>query len=1234
MPRLPFRTLAIMVLIALSIALYREWIARNQPPLFLPLGFFEQAVPVVSPETQARDSTTWEDTIEPYVLNAPEFDALVFSMGAEENESDVLVTGATLGGTAAALAAAEDGLSVTLVASKEWRTELLAEAGEFSAQRLFTDSYGSTIERELRRILRSSTNSGEGHTNGLPSDVEAFFASLLESSKSVRILSPYNVVALGRGDDGRIVSALLQSPNGETSLVARFDYIIDGTNDGSTLAHAGVASRSSWGQEDAEGEPETPSEKAYIALAEGYTMSGRTVPGMGKRLAGSKMYMGVRDKGYNGWFIPPSEMDACWQSQHKAKTFVQNVPHYRAGTVGCEAVMRFDASFSDTIELFWINHGNDSLQATVTIGSGRTLAMYVQINPATKFARLGAFPVTPGNPVIVKISSVLPTDRLEGIIARKMNAGGRATSFEVNGTDETVFGTDGWEATSYDVYAVSSNDAIINEASIDGTAVRASSAGRNTFVFRDVLLGPGEHAFRLENDVGRLSAIAIPVGPGRGKVMLSPPLVNPPQPGYSAWAFIAPRDGKMLFTAQPDACEEECFLTVTESGSLTSKADAHVIDGLEIVSMSYPLFTVDVSAGKTYVVSANPTYDVTRPPEASMLNAGADMHAFGTDDLRIVPTNAGNAYDVWIRTRWSSNTTVTMPTGKRSFGASDRWQYVTTDVLGRNGVTVDGGGYVEILAMPNTFIDTYHVPLGNGGPSLVEGLPYGTYNMLSFGIENPERINVINTSDGTVEVREFRGINGMYAADQPFVHGSGSFIASPTNQWPQTLVLYEHIQDEESVKTTFGSGALLLVLDGKAMDAAHPGAYAGRANDSAGAFLFTPMAEGIGPVTIGRMDSLEATDRLRRYLNDAYLLLRYGKTNLIKPIVSCSIHDDPTCDPRRYVRDPLVFGTPDALAPIPVYPEGRRIDGRDKLMFIDSHAVIRSCMDCSNECVAGTHEGKSCIRKDTSEWNRSAIVSFPGIENVPMLSSPLEEKLQTLDALFQNMRRDDVTGLFTTYFERPSPPRDVTLTLDMIVSSSESNILSANATISATHGGATAIRSPTAELLIGSAAGHAVGFAAKHEYASLAVIADSEPATQRLQRYLIDQGVNVIPMGGIDDDPLLLKAIQWRVLDGRATLEPSWINGRLTYKPHLPDGEDVNTLKRLAFGETSVETVKDALRWFDGSDVKPDNVELLRLGLKNGFVNDKMLMLSLDEIMGQALNEDLLLKAEYLLRAH
>lgn len=122
-------------------------------------------------------------------------------------------------------------------------------------------------------------------------------------------------------------------------------------------------------------------------------------------------------------------------------------------------------------------------------------------------------------------------------------------------------------------------------------------------------------------------------------------------------------------------------------------------------------------------------------------------------------------------------------------------------------------------------------------------------------------------------------------------------------------------------------------------------------------------------------------------------------------------------------------------------------------------------------------------------------------------------------------------------------------------------------------------------------------------------------------------------MGKIDDDPLLVKAIQWRVLEGRASLEPSWIDGRLTYVPRLPEGENMASLERLAFGEKPAKSMRDALRWLDGSDAPINDVSLLRLGIQNGYVNDKMLNLSVEEILGQSLNEDLLLKAEYLLHS-
>jgi hypothetical protein len=204
----------------------------------------------------------------------------------------------------------------------------------------------------------------------------------------------------------------------------------------------------------------------------------------------------------------------------------------------------------------------------------------------------------------------------------------------------------------------------------------------------------------------------------------------------------------------------------------------------------------------------------------------------------------------------------------------------------------------------------------------------------------------------------------------------------------------------------------------------------------------------------------------------------------------------------------------------------------------------------------------------------------------------------------------------------------VALTLGMFFADAAPNVLAANATLSATHGASAALRSPSSKLTVGNAIGHAVAFALRREHSGIDFIASSPAATRRLQEYLVDSGVEVLPVDTGDDDPLLLRALQRRFLDGRIRLAPAWA-GRLTYDA-VPD-VDPRAIAESLFGNGDPHTVGEALRFLPEAPEDATDVELLDLGLKNGFLTPKVLVFSLREIMDLPLDDALLYKLDYLL---
>jgi hypothetical protein len=1226
-PRL--RKLALVGTVLFSLALYREWVQRNQPPLFQSLGFFENALPVVTPETAAQDPGNWNDPVEPTVVDEEAFAELVREMRATESRADVLVTGATFGGVAAALSAADEGLTVALSTPYDLREEILAEAGEYASRRVETP-YGSSIERELRAWTRVTRGTDE-NANGLPSDIAGFFLQRIEASQAIGVYQKNTVATFGRGPDGRIDRAILQAIDGSDVTAITFSYVIDGSNDGWALAQAGVPTRASWHDSDAEDVPAVPSEEAMEALATGYSMSGRTIPGIGRRLEGAKMFMGVRDRGYNGMFVAPSDADECWQQEwgENQKAFMADGTVLRTREVGCVATMRVESAFEDTVELFFINHGNDSLSAAVTFGSGQTVNLVKRFAPSERFIRMGAFPLGPDSPIVVATNSALPTDRVEGLVARKMNTGYAAPSFETENGAQIAFTTGGWNSTVHDMYVSTDSIVGISDVVLDGVPFPVKTLGKGSYVLEGVPLGVGNHVLRIPGTDGVQRVSAVPVAPRRQGVHLTE--IAHPATGFHSWSFTVAEGGRLAVMAPPLACADECVVTITAKGSTVSEGVLR--RGADVISSAYPIDVIVAEAGSTFVVTTDGSYDADKEPIVSLIGEGnADLYAYGTGDIRVSPERTGNVYDLWLRSRRSQRS-VSSDDVQRTMPNSDEWQFVTTALLTDDGASAMGGGNAELLAIPNTMLDAYHLPLPPGGSaaSIVKDLPVGVYAVASVGLENPGSVAMRRQSDGVVTIAMFDGANGEYRSSNAYVHDGLPSSFSTDSEWPQTLILHEKIHDPGVVNASIQSGSLLTVLNADGLAAADDVSYRDRSHGAEGAYLFSPRREGTGPVTLGTLHSPEDSERLRALLGDSYLLLRQGRTNLTAAQETCSMEDDPTCDPRRYVRDAAVFGTADALTPLPVYPEGRRIIGRDLLTFSGAYAVRQPCVSCDRECLPGSFDGETCAVNGQNTGLMDAIATVHGSSGPIAVSSPLEERLGTITSLMRTLRRDGFVGSAPTYFEEGFPRRDVSLTLGMLFSDDAPNVIAANATLSATHGAAVALRSPSTKLTIGSAAGHAVAFALLHERSGIDFIASSPAATRRLQEYLVDRGGQILPVDTKDDDPLLIRALQRRVLDGSARMVPAWVDDRLTFSA-VPD-EDRTAISTAIFGDANRHTVREALKILPQSPEDGSDIELLDVGLRSGFLTSKVLIFSLNEIMKLPLDDALLLKADYLLKA-
>lgn len=1235
MRRRATHTLAIGILVAAGLLLYREWVERNKPPLFLPLGFFESALPVLTHDDDAQNPRNWEDPLSSVAIDPTTF-ALQSANASDERVADVLVNGATLGGLSAAISAAEDGASVAVVAAPGWDHHVRTQATHL----LTTAPDGppaSRIERSLRAWMQQrDSRFSSGSLQGTPADVERFFRERLAALPNVTLFPAHSVASFERGPDGRLSRALLRESGTARTTIVRFSYVLDGTKDGSTLALAGIPYDVSWDNREETGETRALPDVAAAALTEGYAMSGRTVPGIGRRLDGARAFMAILDRGYHGTYVPVRDVEPCWirdRSQDAPDPFVgSGGVVLRTNKAGCSARAIVTSPFVDTVEVFVVNHGNDALASSILIDDVR-MSVGFNHDPSERFVRIGAFPVGPDDPLTVELRSTLPRNRVEGIVVRKLNTSSAGERLSLIDGESKSFHAGPWRKTVHDIYVRSSrmpDDAFV---AIDGERYGLSPTGMDTFVVRDVALSHGRHIVQLPAGAGPADAWIVPTRPSDDGLALRPADAIPdtialPYVAKAAWTFAAPREGSAVFTTEADHCRESCRLTVRNADTDGLILDRLVTELSGIASRTIVLGTAELRSGDEYVVSFGSAHATVTPPSVTMVDAGAILYAADIRRAAVTPPQQGSLYDLWVRSR-TTRAAVETGASDATIDSLERWTYAGTTLLGENGAVAAANGGVELLAVPNVVIDAYSVDLRNGTSVDLSGLPPGIYRATSYAVDHPRLIEA-EYEDGSVQQIAFDREGAAYVGSLPLTHPGGAAVLRSPSPWPQRVILHEHPPSPLHARSVAEDADLLPLVDADTLFRLSNtlAAYGPISAEARGILFFEPRPNGIGPVTLGLLDRDSAERRMHAVIETAYMQLRHARTTQSFSSKECVGRSTPDCDARRYVREPHFFGIADAHAPSILYPDGRRLQGLETLTESGAFAFRAGCDYCSAECIPRTVSQRSCIRKDAQTRPTSgAVLTLRATEGLPAVTSPREEELGTLPALFDAMRRDALLGSAATYVEEPAIARDATLTLGMFLSPDVPNALPANTTVSATHAASRAFRSPQAELAIGSTAGHVAAFAVL-ERTSTAFVLRSASSMERLQLHLLRNGIAVLPTD-VENDPLLSQALQYRLLAGAATFDHAWAGNRIMASIVSPE-RDLSTWRVALFGSDAVRTVRDALARLPGVPSDPTDGALIHFGVSTGFIAPSMLSLGANEVLQYALTPAELLKAEFL----
>ncbi len=1225
------KRIAIGVVCVALLVFYREWVQRHQPVMFLPLGFENTVSTLPTPEESARDPRNWEDPLSSLFVTKSVFDLRVGAV--EVIETDVLTWGGTLGGASAAISAADGGVRVVLASNAttfgdEWAADipsLLKEKPSLNVQ--------SSIEQRLHAWLEKRHRAPT--LEAVPSDLALFFREEMARLPSLQLLQNYSIAALSGTSSTELTHALLRKNDNGQTVVVRFKTLIDGTEAGELFAYAGVPTRSGWESKEETNEEHALPAQTLSILEEGLTTSGGVVPGLGRRLDGASDVVALLDRGYHGEFVSPSDMDAsCWEIDSSVRPFVSNAIMWRARKTGCTATFTFPSQFQDTVELFAIAHENERLHATVEDAiTGISLDIDLPRVSTERFVRLGVFSVDPVRPLKVTVHTELPGEFVEGIIARKRNANVPAQFLTAGADGLILLKARAWRGDAADIYIKTATlDAPRTPLPLrlDNEAVMAERVGRGTWVLRNVALTQTER--KLHGPDGA-SFLVVPVSPLRGKTKdfalatkselqqsFYPGLGNVPS---VQWTFSPEETSRYALFAHNGTCMSQCAFTIAEAGSL-----GILLSGITDLSL---LGTVELTQGRSYVFTLWGKSLSPSPTAASMarlLPNGADLLATGISSVAVTPTGAGGVYDVWVRAPLA--TSVTLSSFEKPHELvpipGDTYVFVGSRYLTPiEGMRVTGNGELSMYAIANASIDTYRlaVPAGSTTPHSLAGLPAGLFRMWWHGTVLPT-ISTLMNGDHIAQHISFdvRDINAraenllIRKEDEPPLSlAPGSSSADRLLTFVDLPPIGRH-----------GSGTLVPALSLPSI----PSLIRTRlkiGSESHGILFLDASPRGIGPITLGQYDDPSLHGSLRTFAEN---LLPHIRSSIIPK--ACSNNDTPLCDERRLTRASFVFATSDGHSPRLRLPDIRRLIGHAALTEADAFLDRTNCTgSCTTICVGKLEKDGQCVaRTQHTMATQDIILSVEGVSQLPIIESPREAKEGVLKSFLKFLRESRILSPELTMFETRLPPRTVSLTLDMFIPTGGQNILPGNTTVSATHIASRSLRSVSTELAIGSAAGYIAAFTTQ-EHLPLSEIRLDASSRTRLQLFLVRQEVNVFSLAHVPNDPLLLRALQEKILTGESTMNPSWSGATLIFSTNAltPDASDAQRVARL-FGRSGMFTLKDLLveLYPDTATLSADDqkAKLLEVGLLSGVLSAA----PAESVLSRTVDKALLLKGEIL----
>lgn len=1107
-------------------------------------------------------------------------------------ETDILVYGSSLGGTSAAIIAAEQGANVVFAMDSDVMGGQAVESGlsAFDDQGRQWETWG--LYEDLQNYLKKKTGKTSNRSAGLGvsvvglvsspvDDIAAFFQERIRTNQRITLFTEHTIANFKK-KKGRWYQATLTNKLNNQSTRIRFQYLVDGTETGRLFEQTGTPFAIGIDAAEETGEKLALPKEVRDAVVNGKTQSGKTLAGLGNRVQAVASPFILLDRGYPGDFFPFSlDANPCLGTDTTSNSMIADAKVYRMEQEHCTARIMLAPEFADTYDVYLVSHGSGFVQSSVAspLWAATPLARLLHIQKNKETVHVGAFPLSPEHQTILSVSHTSGQPLVEGVLLVKKNM--RASPVVLHKPKALTIPLVHYDIPSAyaDIYLTGTNLSSDLTPFIDKKPAALETTQTTLYIphisLRDrpnleltpdlrnslssIVIIPTEFNVRPLRFFSDAPDKEIPVE----QIPAESIIKNTDQP-VREWQFTAQDDGLTVFSIDSPTYQwRQLELWQDEPKRLVKS----LIFSLQNVSRNpSPLFSTMLTKGSAYRLRIG----LSRGEQWNSFTVSADAmnHSASlyTDDpsKEISPRQEQQEgiYDLWAEGVLSSSVSWTLERpGAQNKTLQKTITHSQLEYLGKafldRSTTLRINKSGMVLAIPNTDVDTYQwsgTLLGESPKLALASLPPGVFNVtVTGGSAEASQVSVSLEGESTpvqmLSIPAAKTIADHRLAAETFVSNGRPLTLTFAPSFAQssiTLHFYKEIPNlQDALTFTMAAHPLTPLSDRSRTSLFFFRNIVNRESVLAGkpeGFLPSHLARktlGMSVIIDGPNNyaGFQAEDidspaviTASRERSEAFAYWLMYDSALTELNLNCD-PADVVCTPKR-VR-PVIGLFQDRLSLFPPKPyirEGRRMIARRMITLNDIGIPIQNCAPtgCPVHCLPLKANNKECISEEQTPLIFPDALAPVGY----MVDVHSLFSSQEFYAIVQPLLRalQVPANFFPLLSDRWRYPfsKPAEVPLSALLPVENTHLLPASHTIGMSQIANGAYRTHVNEMAIGQAVGHLLSYCIEHQLEPSVLTGAS---LRSLQHTLVERGVLLYPISD-SLNPLLSKAVQHLIAEG------------------------------------------------------------------------------------------------------